>query len=156
MRIRQIWAHQRIAEFLAVRPGVRQAHVPGVAGYPGHLLAVKQMSGGFGGFRPVATAGNVAAGRVCERARMFALAVSLGSVESLMGQAARMAIASLRATPGQRRRDATALSIGLEDCDELIADLEQALIVPAAASRHADHRHFSSPWSQASWPASRT
>ena len=67
------------------------------------------------------------AGRVCERTRVFTLAVSLGSVESLIEHPARMTHCTTAGTPVGVSDSLLRLSIGLEDCDELIADLDQAL-----------------------------
>lgn len=67
------------------------------------------------------------AGRVCERTRVFTLAVSLGSVESLIEHPARMTHCTTAGTPVGVSDSLLRLSIGLEDCDELIADLVQAL-----------------------------
>ncbi len=128
-RMRQVCASsQRIAEFLAAHPAVRHVHYPGLPGHPGHLLASKQMSGGFGGVLAAELHGDAdAAGRVCERTRVFTLAVSLGSVESLIEQPARMTHCTTAGTPVGVSDCLLRLSIGLEDCDELIADLDQAL-----------------------------
>ena len=67
------------------------------------------------------------AGRVCERTRVFTLAVSLGSVESLIEHPARMTHCTTAGTPVGVSDSLRRLSIGLEDCDELIANLVQAL-----------------------------
>ena len=129
VRMRQICASsQRIAEFLAGHPAVRQVHYPGLPGHPGHLLAAKQMAGGFGGVVSVDLHADAdAAGRVCERTRVFTLAVSLGCVESLIEQPARMTLCTTAGTAVGVSDSLLRLSIGLEDCDELIADLAQAL-----------------------------
>jgi cystathionine gamma-synthase len=129
VRMRQICASsQRIAEFLTDHPAVRRVHYPGLPGHPGHLLASKQMSGGFGGVVSIElAAGPDEAGRVCERTRVFTLAVSLGSVESLIEQPARMTHCTTAGTAVGVSDSLLRLSIGLEDCDELIADLAQAL-----------------------------
>jgi cystathionine gamma-synthase len=129
VRMRQICASsQRIAEFLAAHPAVRQVHYPGLPGHPDHLLAAKQMPDGFGGVVSVELQGGAgAAGRVCEGTRVFTLAVSLGSVESLIEHPARMTHCTTAGTPVGVSDSLLRLSIGLEDCDELIADLTQAL-----------------------------
>jgi len=129
VRMRQICASsQRIAEYLAGHPAVLRVHYPGLPGHPGHLLAAKQMRGGFGGVISLEVdAGADAAGAVCERARVFTLAVSLGSVESLIEQPARMTHCTTAGTPVSVSDCLVRLSVGLEDCDELIADLDQAL-----------------------------
>jgi cystathionine gamma-synthase len=129
IRMRQICASaQRIAEYLAAHPAVRRVHYPGLPDHPGHLLAGKQMRGGFGGVVSAEVHGGPdAAGRMCERARVFTLAVSLGSVESLIEQPARMTHCTTAGTPVSVSDSLVRLSVGLEDCDELIADLGQAL-----------------------------
>lgn len=129
VRMRQICANgQRVAEFLAGHPAVARVHYPGLPGHPGHVLAAKQMRGGFGGVVSIEVRGGPdAAGRVCERARVFTLAVSLGSVESLIEQPARMTHCTTAGTPVSVPGNLLRLSIGLEDADELIADLDQAL-----------------------------
>jgi cystathionine gamma-synthase len=127
--MRQICASsQRIAEFLAAHPAIRRVHYPGLPGHPDHLLAAKQMPDGFGGVVSVELQGGPdTAGRVCERTRVFTLAVSLGSVESLIEHPARMTHCTTAGTPVRVSDSLLRLSIGLEDCDELIADLDQAL-----------------------------
>ena len=86
------------------------------------------MHGGFGGVVSAEVQGGPdAAGQVCERARVFTLAVSLGSVESLIEQPARMTHCTTAGTPVGVSDSLLRLSVGLEDCDELIADLGQAL-----------------------------
>ncbi len=129
VRMRQICASsQRIAEFLATHPAVRRVHYPGLPGHPDHLLAVKQMPDGFGGVVSAELQGDAdTAGRVCERTRVFTLAVSLGSVESLIEHPARMTHCTTAGTPVGVSDSLVRLSIGLEDCAELIADLAQAL-----------------------------
>lgn len=86
VQMRQICASsQRIAESLATHLAVRQVHYPGLPGHPDHLLAAKQMPDGFSGVVSLELHGDAdTAGRVCERTRVFTLAVSLGSVESLI------------------------------------------------------------------------
>ena len=129
VRMRQICASgQRVAEFLAGHPAVARVYYPGLPEHPGHVLAAKQMRGGFGGVVSAEVRGGPdAAGRVCERARVFTLAVSLGSVESLIEQPARMTHCTTAGTPVSVPANLLRLSIGLEDADELIADLDQAL-----------------------------
>jgi cystathionine gamma-synthase len=68
-----------------------------------------------------------AAGKVCERTEVFSLAVSLGGVESLIEQPARMTHCTTAGSPFGVDSSLLRLSVGLEDCDELIADLEHAL-----------------------------
>jgi cystathionine beta-lyase/cystathionine gamma-synthase len=121
---------QRVAEFLGGRPEVSRARYPGLAGDPGHALAARQMDG-FGSIVTFDLAAGVEAGtRFAEALELFSITASLGSTESLVvapamqqprglttGQAAWTGIG-----PGTVR-----LSLGIEDPDDLIADLSQAL-----------------------------
>ncbi|MGW3412097.1 cystathionine gamma-synthase [Streptomyces sp. NPDC000888] len=129
VRMRQICeSAQRIAEFLQGHPAVREVHYPGLASHPDHALAAKQMRHGFGGVVSLVVDGGAdAAGLVCERTEVFTLAVSLGSVESLIEHPARMTHCTTAGTAVGVDDSLLRLSIGLEDCDELIADLDQAL-----------------------------
>jgi cystathionine gamma-synthase len=116
-----------VAEFLLQHDAVSAVLYPGLPDHPGHDLAVKQMSG-FGGmlsFRLVG--GEEAALRVCERAQLFTLAESLGGVESLIEHPGRMTHASAAGSPLEVPGDLVRLSVGIEDVDDLLADLEQAL-----------------------------
>ena len=117
----------RIAEFLLGHPAVASVLYPGLPEHPGHEIAAKQMSG-FGGmvsFR--LRGGEEQALQVCERARLFTLAESLGGVESLIEHPGRMTHASAAGSPLEVPADLVRLSVGIEDVDDLLADLEQAL-----------------------------
>jgi cystathionine gamma-synthase len=117
----------RIAEFLLAHPDVSSVLYPGLPDHPGHEIAAKQMSG-FGGmlsFR--VTGGEEQALKVCERAELFTLAESLGGVESLIEHPGRMTHASAAGSPLEVPSDLVRLSVGIEDVDDLLADLEQAL-----------------------------
>jgi cystathionine gamma-synthase len=117
----------RIVEFLADSPAVASVLYPGLPDHPGHDVAAKQMSG-FGGMVSFRLAGGEeAALRVCERARLFTLAESLGGVESLIEHPGRMTHASAAGSPLEVPGDLVRLSVGIEDADDLLADLEQAL-----------------------------
>ncbi len=117
----------RIAEFLAEHPAVSQVLYPGLPDHPGHDVAAKQMSG-FGGMLSFRLAGGEeAALRVCERAELFTLAESLGGVESLIEHPHRMTHASAAGSPLEVPADLVRLSVGIEDAEDLIADLDQAL-----------------------------
>jgi cystathionine beta-lyase/cystathionine gamma-synthase len=120
-----------VARFLEPHPKVERVHYPGLPSHPDHALARRQMHGGFGGMLSFDVKGGIAAARrFCDRVRVFLLAVSLGGVESLVVLPAytshyRMSAAELKAAgvaPGCVR-----VSIGLEDRDDLIEDLRQAL-----------------------------
>jgi cystathionine gamma-synthase len=117
----------RVAEFLLEHPAVSAVLYPGLPDHPGHDLAAKQMSG-FGGMLSFRLAGGEeAALKVCERTQVFTLAESLGGVESLIEHPGRMTHASAAGSPLEVPGDLVRLSVGIEDADDLIADLEQAL-----------------------------
>ncbi|MCZ2823896.1 MULTISPECIES: cystathionine gamma-synthase [unclassified Modestobacter] len=117
----------RIAEWLLAHPAVGDVLYPGLPQHRNHDIAAKQMSG-FGGmvsFR--LKGGEEAALRVCERASLFTLAESLGGVESLIEHPHRMTHASAAGSPLEVPADLVRLSVGIEDVDDLLADLDQAL-----------------------------
>jgi cystathionine gamma-synthase len=118
---------ERIVQFLEASAAVTEVRWPGLPGHPGHDIAVKQMSG-FGGMVSFRVAGGEeAALGVCERARLFTLAESLGGVESLIEHPGRMTHASAAGSPLEVPADLVRLSVGIEDVEDLLADLEQAL-----------------------------
>ncbi len=118
---------RRIAAFLAGHPAVDKVYYPGLESDPGHALATRQMRD-FGGMISFIVKGGLAAARrVVTRTEIFALAESLGGVESLIEQPASMTHASvadsaLAVDPGLIR-----LSVGIEHIDDLLADLEAAM-----------------------------
>jgi cystathionine gamma-synthase len=117
----------RIAEMLAAHPAVGQVLYPGLASHSGHELAAKQMRG-FGGmvsFRVRAGAREAAA--VCARTRLFTLAESLGGVESLIELPGRMTHASAAGSALAVPDDLVRLSVGIENAEDLVEDLRQAL-----------------------------
>jgi cystathionine gamma-lyase len=120
---------QRIAGWLEAHPGVQRAIYPGLPSHPQHELARAQMSA-FGGMITAILHGSLDTTRVfLEHCRLFALAESLGGVESLIEHPAIMTHASV--PPGQRAAlgiDDTLvrLSVGVEDADDLIGDLSAA------------------------------
>jgi cystathionine beta-lyase/cystathionine gamma-synthase len=117
----------RVAEFLLDHPAVASVRYPGLPDHPGHDIAAKQMSG-FGGMLSFRLAGGEdAALRVCERVQVFTLAESLGGVESLIEHPARMTHASAAGSPLEVPDDLVRLSVGIEDVEDLVADLEQSL-----------------------------
>ena len=116
-----------IAEFLLGNPAVASVLYPGLPDHPGHAIAAKQMSG-FGGMLSFRLRGGEdAALKVCERAQLFTLAESLGGVESLIEHPGRMTHASAAGSPLEVPSDLVRLSVGIEDVDDLQADLSQAL-----------------------------
>jgi len=116
-----------IAALLEAHPKVSAVHYPGLPTHPGHEVAAKQMRG-FGGMVSFRHAdGEAAAVEVCNRARLFTLGESLGGVESLIEHPGRMTHASAAGSPLEVPGDLVRLSVGIEDLDDLIADLRQAL-----------------------------
>jgi cystathionine gamma-synthase len=117
----------RIAQMLAEHPAVAEVMYPGLASHPGHKLAQEQMRafGGMVSFRMLA--GEEAAVRTCGRTRLFTLGESLGGVESLIEHPHRMTHASVAGSALEVPGDLIRLSVGIEDCDDLIHDLRQAL-----------------------------
>jgi cystathionine gamma-synthase len=117
----------RIAAFLQHQSGVSQVLYPGLPTHRGHEIAAKQMRnfGGMVSFRM--DAGEAAAVDVCNRARVFTLAESLGGVESLIEHPGRMTHVSVVGSPLEVPADLVRLSVGIENVDDLLADLEQAL-----------------------------
>jgi cystathionine gamma-synthase len=121
-----------IARTLAEHPAVTHVHYPGLPGAPGHDVAARQMTA-FGGMLSVRLAGGEAAARaLAESTRVFALAESLGGVESLIGYPSAMTHASVRGTPLAVPEDLVRLSVGIEDVDDLQQDLADALARVAA------------------------
>jgi cystathionine gamma-synthase len=117
----------RVVEFLLGSPQVASVLYPGLPSHPGHDIAAKQMSG-FGGMVSFRLRdGEDAALKVCDRAQLFTLAESLGGVESLIEHPGRMTHASAAGSPLEVPADLVRLSVGIEDVDDLLADLEQAI-----------------------------
>lgn len=128
---RQCASALRIAEHLSQHAAVRAVHYPGLASHPQHELAARQMNGLYGGMVSFEVDGAEAAVAVLERLRLFTLAESLGAVESLAEHPARMTHASV--PPEERARIGLGdglirLSVGVEDVEDLLGDLDQALV----------------------------
>jgi cystathionine gamma-synthase len=117
----------RIAAFLQHHKAVSRVLYPGLPTHAGHEIAAKQMRafGGMVSFRM--DAGEAAAVEVCNRAKLFTLAESLGGVESLIEHPGRMTHVSVVGSPLEVPDDLVRLSVGIENVDDLLADLEQAL-----------------------------
>ena len=118
---------QRIAEFLESHPAVQQVIYPGLKSHPSHALAAKQMCGFGGMISFIAKGGPQAAQRIAEGTRIFALAESLGGVESLIEVPAAMTHMSVANSPLAVDPALIRLSVGIENVDDLIDDLRQAL-----------------------------
>ena len=114
---------QRIAEWLTRHATVGEVFYPGLPTHPGHAIAARQMSGGFGMLLSFRLRGGAAAAKhVAARLRLFKNATSLGGVESLVEHRAPVE------GPGTRvADDLLRLSVGIESVEDLLADLEQAL-----------------------------
>ncbi len=120
-----------IAQFLERHPEVERVYYPGLASHPQHALAKAQMAGGFGGIVTAVVRGGLErARRTLERCRLFALAESLGGVESLIEHPGIMTHSSLPAAMRESLGISDGLirlSVGVEDVQDLIAELRQAL-----------------------------
>ncbi len=122
---------QKVAEYLENHPKVKRVYYPGLKSHPFYDIAEKQMKGGFGGMVSFTFTSGKKEDSVTflEDLRVFTLAESLGGVESLANHPALMTHASI---PEDKRRelgitdDLVRLSVGVEDAEDLIADLEQA------------------------------
>ncbi|MDZ5711185.1 bifunctional cystathionine gamma-lyase/homocysteine desulfhydrase [Jeotgalibacillus haloalkalitolerans] len=120
---------KEIVSFLERHEGVTTIHYPGIKSHPGHETAAKQ-SRGFGGMISFDVGSGEKAARVLEKVKYFTLAESLGAVESLISVPARMTHASI---PAERRAELgitdglVRISVGIEDIEDLLLDLEQAL-----------------------------
>lgn len=120
-----------IAEYLAKHPKVEKVYWPGFESHPNHEVAKKQMSG-FGGMISFVPKGGSYkdAVKIVEQLKIFTLAESLGGVESLAGHPASMSHAGIPKEEREKSGIVDALirlSVGIEDAEDLIADLEQAL-----------------------------
>jgi len=120
---------RRIAPFLRAHTKVRNVYWPGFPDHPGHAIHARQASG-FGALISFDVGGREAAGRLLERVRLCALGESLGGVETLISHPATMTHAGYT----QAERDALGIgdglvriSVGCEDAEDLVADLERAL-----------------------------
>jgi cystathionine gamma-synthase len=112
-----------LATMLSRHPGVAEVLYPGLANHPGHDVAARQMTGGFGGMLSIRVVGGEAAAiATAARVELWRRATSLGSVESLIEHRASVEGAG---TPCPA--DLLRLSVGLEDPEDLYADLDQAL-----------------------------
>jgi cystathionine beta-lyase/cystathionine gamma-synthase len=120
---------QALAEFLAGHPKVHTVHYPGLRQHPQHALAARQMRG-FGGMLAFDVGSLEGARRVLNNVRLMALAESLGGVETLISHPATMTHASVPVDRRQRigiTDGLVRISAGIEDIDDLLEDIEQAL-----------------------------
>ena len=118
---------ERVAEFLSGHPAVAQVLYPGLPEHPGHEVAAKQMRR-FGGMVSMRLrGGRGAALRVCAATEVFTLAESLGGVESLIEHPGQMTHMSVAGSALQVPDDLVRLSVGIEDVEDLVEDLQNAL-----------------------------
>lgn len=121
-----------IAQWLEGHSGVERVWYPGLESHPGHEIAARQMHGGFGGMISVQLSGGAeAARRFAASTEIFTLAESLGGVESLIEVPAAMTHMSVSGTTLEVPANLVRLSVGIEDVDDLIGDLEQAFAAVA-------------------------
>jgi cystathionine gamma-synthase len=122
---------ERVAAFLVDHPAVERVYYPGLADFPGHDVATRQMAGAgeplYGGMVSFEAASEEAALAVCEKTKLFFLGESLGGVESLIEHPATMTHASLEGSGMEVPPTLVRVSVGIEHPDDLIADLERAL-----------------------------
>ncbi|HEX7692802.1 MAG TPA: PLP-dependent transferase, partial [Sediminibacterium sp.] len=143
LRVKQHCANaQAVAEFLQQHPAVDKVFYPGLTSHPNHAIAARQAKG-FGGIVSFTLKEDTeaAAIRLVTSTSLFKLAESLGGIKSLVSHPANMTHKSI---PAERRRAAgvadslVRLSIGLEDADDLVADLDKALGTIHTESRFAN------------------
>ena len=121
----------KVAQYLENHPKVDKVYYPGLPSHPTHEIAKKQMHGGFGGMMSADIKGGMDAVRILmNNVKVFSLATSLGNVDSLIQHSPSMSHFDM--SPEERYAASifdgqVRLSIGIEDADDLIADLEQAL-----------------------------
>jgi cystathionine beta-lyase/cystathionine gamma-synthase len=122
-----------VAGFLDRHPRVEKVLYPGLPTHPGHSIAARQMRD-FGGMISFLVESEQEAVELVARTQLFKLAESLGGVESLIEHPARMTHASTADAPFAAPRNLVRLSVGIESAEDLVADLEAALVrAPAAA-----------------------
>jgi cystathionine gamma-lyase/homocysteine desulfhydrase len=120
---------RKIVDFLKEHPTVEKIYYPGLEDHPQHNISKKQ-SGGFGGMVSFDVGSIEKANEVLKKVKYFTLAESLGAVESLISVPARMTHASI---PAERRAELgitdglIRISVGIEDAEDLIEDLRNAL-----------------------------
>ena len=124
-------AARTIAEHLDGHPEIDRVLYPGLAGHPGHAVAARQMTGGYGGMLSIRVKGGAhAALGVSAACRVFKRATSLGGVESLIEHRA-----SIEPPDSPVPDDLLRLSVGIEDPGDLIADLERGLAAVQRAAK---------------------
>ena len=127
---------RRVAAYLNAHDAVEGVLYPGLDGHPGHDVAARQMRD-FGGMISFLVGSEEEAVELVARTHIWKLAESLGGVESLIEHPARMTHASTADAPFAAPRNLVRLSVGLESVDDLIADLEGALMRAGTAAAEA-------------------
>ena len=137
VRMRQHCENARaVAAFLEAHPAIERVLYPGLPSHPGHEIARRQMRD-FGGMISFLAESEEEAVALCARTSLWQLAESLGGVESLIEHPARMTHASTADAPFAAPPNLVRLSVGIESADDLIADLEAALVRSAATAAGA-------------------
>src|SRR5213082_138779 len=122
-----------VAGHLSQHPRVQQVLYPGLPAHPGHAIAARQMRD-FGGMVSILVESEEEAVAFCASTKIFQLAESLGGVESLIEHPARMTHASTAEAPFAAARELVRLSVGIESAEDLVEDLESALVRSAATA----------------------
>lgn len=121
----------KVAKFLENHPQIERVYYPGLESHPTHKIAKKQMYGGFGGMMSADIKGGIEAGKIMmDNVRVFSLATSLGNIDSLIQHSPTMSHFDMSKEEREKvsiNDGQVRLSIGVEDVDDLIADLDQAL-----------------------------
>lgn len=115
-----------VARFLADHPKVTEVIYPGLESHPQHEVAARQMTG-FGGMVSLRTGSLDSALELCDRTHVFTLAESLGGVESLIEHPGKMTHGSVAGTALEVPEDLVRLSVGIENIEDLVTDLDAAL-----------------------------
>jgi cystathionine gamma-synthase len=132
--MRQHCANARaVAGFLDRHPRVEKVLYPGLPTHPGHAIAARQMHD-FGGMISILAESEEEAVALVARTKIWRLAESLGGVESLIEHPARMTHASTTDAPFPAPKNLVRLSVGLESPEDLVADLEAALVSAATTT----------------------
>jgi cystathionine beta-lyase/cystathionine gamma-synthase len=119
-----------VAEWLKAQKWVKETLYPGLPDHPGHAIVAKQASG-FGAVVTFKADSKARAEKIMKKVKIWSVAVSLGGVESILSYPAKMSHAAIPETERVKigiTDDLMRLSIGLEDVEDLIADLEQSAI----------------------------